>query len=326
MKSEIRNPKSERRPNSEARIEAPHPNSPTHPSLVRNSSFGLLSDFGFRISELFCLLLSAFFPLSNALASPPGPYHLLYGTVRDGYGTPLTSANAQVIFQTPAGPQLAAPIIPGISPGVNFQMKVPLDSGSTPDLYQPNALVPGTAFKFVVVVGGVTNLPIEMAVTNLSLGLWAKTTRVDLTLGVDSNGDGIPDAWENAFLAALGLNIPLSSINANSVLTADGLTLRQEYLLGTYPFDPGDPLMITFVGFYGAAPILQFPTVSGRSYTVLSSTDLKNWNPAGFNLAGDAPGAAPRSFYLASSIARVQVYVAPPAPGAPKQFYRIQVQ
>jgi hypothetical protein len=246
--------------------------------------------------------------------------------VRDGYGTPLTSASGLVIFQTSSGIQLGAAIIPGLYPGVNFQMKVPMDCGATPDLYQPDAQLPGTAFKFVVVVGGVTNLPIEMAVTNLSLGLWAKSTRVDLTLGVDSNGDGIPDAWENAFLAALGLNLPLSAINANSVLTPDGLTLRQEYLLGTYPFDPGDPLMITFVGFYGPAPILQFPTVSGRSYTVLSSSDLKNWNPAEFNLAGDAPGAGPRSFYLASSTARVQVYVAPPAAGAPKQFYQVQVQ
>src|SRR5262249_27334838 len=147
MKSEIRNPKSERKPKFEARIEASRP--------------------------ILCLLLSTFyFLLSTTHASPPGPYHLLYGTVRDGYGTPLSSANAQVIFQTPSGKQLAAPIVPGISPGVNFQMKVPLDSGSTPDLYLPNALVPGAAYKVVVVVGGVTNLPIEMAVTNLSLGLW----------------------------------------------------------------------------------------------------------------------------------------------------------
>ncbi|MGD0260172.1 MAG: hypothetical protein ABSD29_10155 [Verrucomicrobiota bacterium] len=263
----------------------------------------------------------------TARAYPPGPYHVLYGTVRDQYGTPLSSAQAQIVLQTPAGLQFCAPVVPGISiPGVNYLLRVPLDSGVTPDLYQPNVLVPAAPFKLVVVIGTVTNLPIQMTGTNFALGSWAMSTRVDLTLGVDSNGDGLPDAWEYAFLAAIGATNTLASLHANSVLTPDGLTLAQEFLLGTAVFDPDDPLKITFLGFNGASPVLQFPTLSGRSYTVRMSTNLKNWSLAAFNLASDAPDAPARSVCIAPSTAIIQVYVAPPPAGTTKQFYQIQVQ
>jgi len=213
------------------------------------------------------------------------------------------------------------------TPGVNFLLKVPLDAGSAPDLYQPNALLPAAAYKLVVVIGTATNLPIEMGTNYLSLGQWAKTTRVDLTLGTDSNGDGIPDAWELAFMAMVGTNLPLSSLTANTILTPDGLTLQQQFLLGTALFDPGDPLRLVFVGFAGTSPILQFPTVTGRSYTILTSFDLAShsWSPVYFNLASEGVGAT-HPFYFANGVATIQVYLAPPPPSTPRQFFRVQVQ
>ena len=232
-----------------------------------------------------------------------------------------------VIFQSASGVQLATPIVPGSGPpGVNYMLKVPLDSGVTSDAYRANVPIPGAAYKLVVVVGSITNLPIQMGTNYLALGQWAHSTRVDLTLGVDSNGDGIPDAWEYAFLSMLGLSIPLSQLNANSVLTPDGLNLWQQFLLGTALFDPGDPLKVVFVGFNGISPILQFPTVLGRSYTVLQSPDLKTWSPAAFNLAGETAGAPTHSVYVAPNVAALQVYVVPPPLGASHQFYRVTVQ
>jgi hypothetical protein len=259
-------------------------------------------------------------------AYPPGPYHLLYGTVRDQFGTPLNLDTAQVLLQTSTGVQFSAPIIPAASlPGINYLLKLPMDSGATPDLYSPHSLAPGS-YKLMVVVGAVTNLPIEMATNYAVVGQPAKSTRVDLTLGVDANGDGLPDEWERAFLAMLGTNVPLSSLTANSVLTPDGLTLRQQYMLGTALFDPGALPEITFLGFNGASPVLQFPTVAGRSYTVLGSPDLDNWSPVAFYLASDGSDAPTRAFYLAPAVATVQVYPVPPPPGTSRQFYRIQVQ
>jgi hypothetical protein len=286
-----------------------------------------ISDFGFGIC-LPLLLLGMFLPLSPARAFPPAPYYLIYGEVRDRYGSPLTSPQAQIILQPPSGVSTTATLVPGYAPGVNYQMKVPMDAGQTPDLWQPNALLPAALFRMVVVIGTVTNIPIEMTISNVTyaVGQPGGSARVDLTLGVDANGDGLPDAWELAFLASLGLNVPLSSLTANSILTPDGLTLRQQYLLGTYPFDPGDPLKILFTGLTNGYPVLQFPTVTGRTYTVLGSSDLMNWSPASFVLAGDRPSAPTRGFYYAPNISTVQIYVAPPAGGAHAQFYKLLVQ
>ncbi len=295
MKSEIRNPKSERRSKSEARMDARHPSRSQQPFPFRIWDFGFRSDLGFRAPDFFCLLFSVFCLLlsdSTAHAFPPGPYHLLYGTVRDQYGTPLTSPNGQVILQTPSGVRVSVPVVPRLSSGVNYLIKVPMDSGATPDPYLPYALVPAASFKLLVAVGTATNVPIEMTGTNLALGQWAKTSR----------------------------------LNANSVLTPDGLTLWQQYMLGTYPFDPGNPLKIVFFGFNGAAPILQFPTVAGRSYTVLESADLRNWTPVAFHLTSDSPGGAARAFYLAPTTAAIQLYTALAPAGSTQQFYRILVQ
>jgi hypothetical protein len=199
-----------------------------------------------------------------------------------------------------------------------------LDSGVTADLYQPGVLVPAASYKLSVVIGTVTNLPIEM--TNaLSLGRWAKNTRIDLTLGTDTNGDGIPDAWELAYLGSVGSNLPLSAVNANTIVPTNGLTMLQEYLLAI-SVPPGAAPEIIFAGFTGNSPILQFSTATGRSYSVSGSPDLRNWSPVAFNLSTDAQGAPARAFYAATGNATIQVYLAPPPLGETVRFFRILVQ
>jgi hypothetical protein len=255
---------------------------------------------------------------------PPAPYHLIYGLAKDQYGTPLTSANSYVILQTPTGVQFSTQVIPGLAAGVNYQIKVPMDAGQTTQLYRPDALLVSAPFTMLVAVGTATNLPIEM--TNyVLLGNPGGGTRINLTLGTDSNGDGIPDAWELAYLTTLGLNVPLSSLNANSVL-AGGLTLWQAYLLGLPVFDPGTQFQITMVGFAGTSPLLEFPGMTGRSYTVLGSSDLNTWTPLSFNLPTDAPGTQAQSFFYSSTIQNVQVQVNVPAPASAAMFLKVLLQ
>ena len=288
-----------------------------HPGLLRKGFAG------FSLVLLALALASGLCPTANAL--PPAPYHLIYGVVRDRYGTPLTTSQATIVLQTFSGGRLFTQVLPGLSPGVNYQFKVPMDGGQTPDLYQSDALLTGALFKIYVIIGTVTNTPIEM-VSYAALGIPAGQTQINLTLGTDSNGDGIPDEWELAFLSTLGLNIPLSSLNGNSVLTPDGRTLRQQYLLGIYPFDPADPLKIKFLGFSGAYPVFSFPTITGRYYTIQRSSDAINWAPAAFTLPNDALGTPSRNYYYAPGIGMVQAYVVPPTNNSKVQLFRILVQ
>jgi len=264
--------------------------------------------------------------LGAGRANPPAPCNLITGMVRDQYGTPLTATNATVLLRTPGGAVVAGQVLPNYAPGLNYLLRVPMDAGSSPGLYMADAQAGGAQFQLWVVVNGATNLPIEMTGSYDSLGKPGAQARINLTLGVDSNGDGIPDAWETAFLQSLGLNLPLSALNANSVLGATGLTLRQEYLFGAYPYNPALPCSITFSGFHAGSPDLTFPTVNGRTYTVLVSSDTRNWTTAGFRLATDDSASPARSSYYSGSAGTVEVYVTPPAAAPAASFYRVLVQ
>src|SRR5258708_4718929 len=157
-----------------------------------------------------------------------------------------------------------------------------MDGGLTAITYKPTAYPAKAPFKLFVVMGGVTNTPIEMSGDFSHLGQPSQSSRLDLTLGVDANNDGIPDAWEYAILAELGSSLTLSQINANSLLFGDGRTLFQAYLAGGDPL-AGNQLALTLVSYNAGAPLLQFPTQPGRSYTVKRSADLQHWTNVSFN-------------------------------------------
>ncbi len=277
-----------------------------------------------RLRRKPALLALALLLTGTALAYPPAPFHVIYGMARDQYGTPFTTALTTILLQTPAGVRLTGSVCPGLAAGVNYQIDVPMDAGLTPDLYQSSALVAAAPFKLYVVAGGATNEPLQMTGNFSLLGKPGQRTRLDLTLGVDANGDGIPDAWEQAFLTAIGSSLSLSNLNPNLVLTSDGLTLWQEFLAGTYPFDPDEPFLVKLVSITAGAPLLEFTTMTGRSYTVLGSSDLNQWTPLSFQVP--AEGGAIQQFYYAPNISTVQVQILPDPTGAPMRFFRLMLQ
>ena len=322
----------------------PFPRSLHRPPFVRRRNSFQFSIFNFQFSiragtgdlpalgrdrlralapSLLALILLVAGP---ALAYPPAPFHVIYGLVRDQYGTPFTSASTLIVLESPTGVQLTTAVTPGLAAGINYQLDVPMDAGLSPELYQSSALVAAAPFKLYVVTGGATNLPLQMSGDFSLLGKPAQRTRLDLTLGVDANGDGIPDAWEQAFLAAIGSNLSLTNLNANQVLTSDGLTLWQEFLLGTYPFDPGQPFLVKVVSVTAGAPLLEFTTMTGRSYTVLGSPDLNQWTPLSFQVSGEGSLGAAQQFYYAPNISTIQVQVLPDSSGAPMRFFKLMLQ
>jgi hypothetical protein len=269
-------------------------------------------------------LLAFLLALPAAWSFPPDPDGLIYGMAKDQYGTPLLNTGDQVILQTQAGVQMTTAIQPGLAIGINFALAVPMDAGVTPDPYVTNALTVGTAFKLYVVVGSVTNLPIEMTAGYVQLGQPAQQTCLNLTLGVDSNRDGIPDAWEQIFLAEIGTNVSLANINPNADYAHDGRTLTQEYLLGNYPFDPADNFGVELVSQNAGSAALAFTTMTGRSYTVLGSSDLQNWMTLPFTIP--AVGPEVQSYYYSPIIQPLLIQTLQPTNQPQMQFFKLRLQ
>ena len=261
-----------------------------------------------------------------ALPYPPAPFHTLYGLVKDPYGTPIVSPDVHIVLVTSTGTPIEAEVIPGIAPGVNYQLKVPMDAGLTPITYKPTAYPAAAPFRLFVVMGGATNLPIQMAGDFSHLGQPSRSTRLDLTLGVDSNGDGIPDAWENAILGALGSSLTIDQVNGNSLVLGDGRTLMQAYLAGGNPLAGGSSLTLTLVDYQAGSPLLQFPVTTGHSYTLLGSADLKHWTTLSFRVPAEGPSGSTHQFYSAAGEQTIQVKAILPGPTPLAQFFRIQQQ
>ncbi|MBS0657489.1 MAG: lamin tail domain-containing protein [Verrucomicrobia bacterium] len=129
-----------------------------------------------------------------------------------------------------------------------------------------------------------------------------------LTVGsalADSDGDGMPDAWESAN----GLNPAVN--DASGDLDGDGVSNLAEYRAGTDPRDPASRLRITSLSGPSAGTIsLTWNAVQGRAYRIAVSSDLQTWTP----VSG--------SETLATSTAPQTLIV--PSSGA-HQFFRVEV-
>ncbi len=273
--------------------------------------------------SLFIFLFVSLAPPS-AQAFPPAPPHTLYGTLRDEYGTPLSTPDARVLFETENGTKVETRVIAGLAAGINYEILVPMDAAIAPDLYRPNAMRPSVPFRLKVVVGNRTYLPIEMTGDMRALGQPAGSTRLDLTLGIDSDGDGIPDAYKDMVIAMMGGGLTHADIRPNVDLDGDGMTVWQEYIAGTYPWDPNDRLYLNILHLIDGKATLEFLAIEGRTYIIEASHDLTTWKQVPFRIPFvDAPGVM-RAAYLAPVVRRLEAEVLsdPARPVA----YRLGVQ
>jgi hypothetical protein len=259
-------------------------------------------------------------------AYPPAPDHVFYGLVRDEMGFPLTSSAAMVILETAAGAQIKAMISPNLEPGVNYRLAVPMDAGITDDLYKPTALRPTVPFKIKVQMGKTVYLPIEMKGDFSKMGLPGQRTRLDLTLGEDANGDGLPDAWERALLATYGLPKDLSNLHPTDHLNGNSLSIGQQYVAGVYAYDSREGFTVKAIRANDAVARLEFMAVMGRTYSVYGSADCKSWSPVQFRLPAQGAAAPLLPWYYALDIQIIQVDVQLPAASPAVQFFKLMVQ
>ncbi|MGZ8940037.1 MAG: lamin tail domain-containing protein, partial [Limisphaerales bacterium] len=100
---------------------------------------------------------------------------------------------------------------------------------------------------------------------------------------LDSDGDGMPDAWEDTY----GLN-RLSAADALLDSDGDGMSNLDEYRAGTNPTNAASRLTLQIENQMAGQPVLIFNAAAGKSYTILAAevVDAVTWNRVGNILPG----------------------------------------
>jgi hypothetical protein len=172
--------------------------------------------------------------------------------------------------------------------------------------YSSTALKTGTAYTIALSIGGQLFQPIEVTSTPPSVGAPADRRRLNLTLGIDSDNDGLPDAWEEAQLFHAGI-IPspegwdLSLISRLGDFDGDGLSNWREYLAGTYATDAASHIRLEISGASEGHARFRFYALYGRTYGLESSTDNQTWIPVRFTGGTPADPAGNSSLSLTAT-------------------------
>jgi hypothetical protein len=282
--------------------------------------------FGHWRRALACCAVP-FLMLTPSHAFPPAPYHTLHGMVRNELGEPLDVSSAKVYLATSSGTTaIAADVGARLSPGDNYALQVPMDADIAPDNYQSTALRPFLPFKLKVRIGNVSYLPIEMKGDYATLGRPGEATRIDLTLGEDSDGDGLPDAWERTLITASGGKLTLADIKPGGDYDGDGISNLDEYLAGTYAFNPADGFVLKMIGANADSSLFEFLAIRGRTYSIQASADFSHWAPVEFRLGGGGAGAALVQSYLATDVRNLRVEVPNSDEAGEFRYFKVLVQ
>jgi hypothetical protein len=259
-------------------------------------------------------------------AFPPAPPYQISGMVRDEYGSPISTLGATVLLQATNGVQISASIDPLLAPGINYHLTVPMDFGTSGQAYKASALFPFTPCRLYVVADSTTNVPIQLASGLFTIGQPADSTNIDLTLGTDSVGDGIPDAWKNLVVSMFGGLVKFSDIHPWTFPPNGGQSYGAQFLAGTFPWDKTDAFKLTILGSTGQTLHLQFSTILDHVYTLYTSSDLVNWTPINFTISGTGPGAQPLNAFYAADYGTIQVDVPVPAAYSRHLYFKARVQ
>ncbi len=127
---------------------------------------------------------------------------------------------------------------------------------------------------------------------------------------VDSDGDGLPDYWENQ--NGLDPNNPDGVEGAVGDVDGDGVSNIMEFLADFNPADPNDGRLLTpILSPVGNAWRLQFPVIPNRLYQIESTTSFTGWSNLG------------NSFSVQTADPSYQ-WTAPVTTG-PQRFYRVRI-
>jgi hypothetical protein len=136
---------------------------------------------------------------------------------------------------------------------------------------------------------------------------------------LDSDGDGLPDDWEQFYFGQLG-------VGASNSFTGDGISNLAKYIAGTNPTNAANDFRLLSVQHQPNATELHFNFAPSRQYTIQWSDDLQHWQTI----------TNPSLLYLSDWLTKTgtnQVYPAPVYAAwrdtnatSEQRFYRVSVQ
>lgn len=262
----------------------------------------------------------------EAAAFPPAPYYTVYGSVRDEHGQLLQANGAVVVFYYQSQEHSRYTITNLGEKDYNYEIRMKLDMnrGGT-SVYDSLAVNAGLAYTLAIDIGGVLYYPIEIS-TPPTIGSPADRHRLDLTLGEDTDNDGLPDAWERSQLYYAGLpTTDISSINHTGDLDQDGVSDYQEYLAGTYATDSTDLFYLKIVDLTEQDAVVEFYGITSKTYSIEKSSDMLSWTTTNFAIEQEGVKGELVSSYIATDSGIVRAYI-PTTTTTPKVFYRVKIQ
>lgn len=210
------------------------------------------------------------FPPQRSL--PAGGYLLLVGF--DPVAEPETLAAFRSKFAVPAGVSVLGPFSGKLSDiGETLKLSWP-DEPQGPDKPNPG-YVPYEWVEMIKYAAGVpwpagaagTGSSLQRRVAldygNEPLNWFVAAPTAGRANAVDSDGDGMPDAWETTY----NLN-PQSAADATADADADGASNLEEYQAGTHPRDSQSVLRFSSVMRDGSVLRVRFQAVAGRDYSL----------------------------------------------------------
>lgn len=122
-----------------------------------------------------------------------------------------------------------------------------------------------------------------------------------ILMGVDTNGNGIADAWEYLYFGGL-----LAPGAENSSPNGNGMTLLQDYLDGVNPTVTNSGLRITAYSTNpgGTNSSVTWTSNTLRLYAVETSTNLINWGDSGLGIIAPDAGISTTRNIVQGSISK----------------------
>ncbi|MBK1814296.1 hypothetical protein JIN84_01570 [Luteolibacter yonseiensis] len=274
------------------------------------------------------VLCAALLAMSASLAHafPPAPHYTIYGMVRDQVGQTVTAEGATIILLKD-GAEIGRTLISTGRIDQNYELNIRIDQARNGTaFYSEKAVAPQGVYSLVVEMNGSLFYPIEVSGT-LRVGKGGERVKLDLNLGEDSDRDGLPDVWEQWQLYQAG-HFPgddgqwdLGLISRNGDFDKDGQSNYLEYLAGTFAGDATETFALSIKEKTSDRVRLEFFGITGKVYTLESTSDLKNWSRVPFTV-----GAATEAdiAHRATGVGIVSAFTA--LRNNKEEFYRLTVR